>query len=415
MSHFLQIALNVVLSLFGCAFLIWLLVRSIKNSEDPAKTVFKWLFTVALVTGEIFLIRHLSRSLHEGGPVANFGPALFLVVSLAAVGITLSIVWTPQISELLSRPLGSLFDGGNVPPEPKPFYSIAHARRKANQPLEAVVEIRKQLAKFPDDYEGINLLAAIQAEDLKDLPGAEITLNHFADSPGAPPKQVAAALFQLADWHLKLARDADSARAALEKVIAKFPNTDLALAAAQRLAHLGGTKEILLAARDRRPVAVPEGPKSPGLRDSMADLRPAETDPARQAAAWVKHLEQHPLDAEAREKLAVIYADHYHRLDLAAGELNQLIQIPEQPPKHVAHWLNLLADLQVRSGADYDTVRATLERIIERFPGSVVAERAQSRLNHLRLELKGQKETPDIKPGVYEQNIGLKGRSPHRL
>ena len=40
------------------------------------------------------------------------------------------------------------------------------------------------------------------------------------------------------------------------------------------------------------------------------------------------------------------------------------------------------------------------------------AVRAQSRLNHLRLEPKGQKETPDIKPGVYEQNIGLKHGSP---
>jgi hypothetical protein len=35
----------------------------------------------------------------------------------------------------------------------------------------------------------------------------------------------------------------------------------------------------------------------------------------------------------------------------------------------VAHWLNLLADLQIRGGADYDTVRPTLEKIIEHFPG----------------------------------------------
>ncbi len=43
-----------------------------------------------------------------------------------------------------------------------------------------------------------------------------------------------------------------------------------------------------------------------------------------------------------------------------------------------------------------------------------VAELAQSRLNHLRLEIKGQQEeTPGTKLGVYEQNIGLKYGSPH--
>jgi hypothetical protein len=79
----------------------------------------------------------------------------------------------------------------------------------------------------------------------------------------------------------------------------------------------------------------------------------------------------------------------------------------------VAHWLNLLADLQIRAGADYDTVRPTLEKIIEHFPGMAVAELAQSRLNFLRLEIKGKKEeTPGITPGVYEQNIGLKQGSP---
>ena len=253
-----------------------------------------------------------------------------------------------------------------------------------------------------------------QAEDMKDLSGAEMTLNHFCDSPAAPPRQVAAALTQLADWHLKLAQDSDSARAALEQIIAKFPGTEMALAAAQRIAHLGGAEKILLAAHDRRPMAMPEGVKSIGLRDSLRDLIPAETDPVKLAADYVKHLEQHPLDTEAREKLAILYAAHYKRLDLATNELAQLINEPNQPPRHVAHWLNLLADLQIRSGADYDTVRPTLEKIIEHFPGMAVAELAQSRLNVLKLEIKGQKEqTPGTKLGVYEQNIGLKYGSPH--
>ena len=56
----------------------------------------------------------------------------------------------------------------------------------------------------------------------------------------------------------------------------------------------------------------------------------------------------------------------------------------------------------------------TLEKNIEHFPGSSVVEPAQSRLAHLKLEIKGEKEEPPgTKPGVYEQNIGLKYGSPH--
>jgi len=323
--------------------------------------------------------------------------------------------WRNSIIDLIANPIGALYDGGREEIEPKPYYSAAISKRKLNKPLEAIVAIREQLAKFPDDFEGVTLLASIQAEDLKDLSSAEITYNHFCAAKDAPPRQVAAALTQLADWHLKIAQDADSARAALEKVIMKFPDSELSNAAAQRIAHLGGAEKILLAAHDRQAMFVPEGVKNIGLLDSTEFLRPAETDPEKLAADYVRHLEQHPLDTEAREKLAVIYARHYKRLDLATIELAQMINEPKQPAKRVAHWLNLLADLQIHGGAEYETVRETLEKILELFPGAPVADLAQSRLNRLKLEIKGQKETPGKRLGVYEQNIGLKYGSPRQL
>jgi tetratricopeptide (TPR) repeat protein len=400
MSHPIKIAVDVALPVVGLAFLIWLAVRTLKRAEDPAKMLFKLAFTIPFVILCIW----------TAGRTGTFGPFLIVIM-----GIVLSIMWTPHLSEWFSRPLAGLYDGGDEPLEPKPYYSIAQARRKRREFLEAVVAVREQLAKFPNDFEGVALLAGIQAEDLKDLASAEMTLNHFCDQPNPPPRQFAAAMNQLADWHLKLAQDADSARAALEKIIARFPDTELSSQAAQRIAHLGGTEKQMLASLDRQPMALPEGVKSAGLRDSMKDLVPAETDPAKLAADHVKHLEQHPLDTEAREKLAVIYAGHYQRLDLAAGELNQLIEAPHQPAKQVAHWLNLLVDLQVQLGADYETVRGTLERIIERFPDLAAGEMARTRLGRLKLELKGKKETPGVKLGVYEQNIGLKQGSPRQL
>jgi tetratricopeptide (TPR) repeat protein len=414
MSGAFEIVGEVILLIIGLGCTGWLFLRALKRSEDPSQQVFKLVFSVGLVVGEVLLIRKTSGGLGTG-MAADFGSALVMAGSVAISGIILGIMWTPQISALLARPLTSAFDGGDEPPEPKPYYSIAQTKRKLDKPLEAIVEIRKQLAKFPNDYEGVILLASIQAEDTKDLPSAEITLNRFCDSSGAPPKQVAAALTQMADWHLKIAQDSDSARVVLGKIIARFPETGLALQAAQRSAHLGGAQKILMAAHDRQRVSVPEGVKNIGLLDSSEHLIPVEADPEKLAADFVKHLDQHPLDTEAREELAIIYARHYKRLDLATLELTQLIEQPNQPHKRVAHWLNLLADLQVQGGADYDTVRGTLEKIVESFPDLPVAEIAQSRLSRLKLEFKGKEETPGIKLGVYEQNIGLKYGSPRQL
>ena len=394
MRHILLIVLDTTLSLIGLAGIVWFFCRGLKNSEDPAKIIFKCIIT-AVLTPFCF---SLAFAMGYLGPIV-----------IAIWGISMSIVWTPHISDFLISPLTNMFDGGNEPPEPKPYYSIALSKQKLNKPLEAVVEIRKQLAKFPNDFEGVTLLANIQAEDMKDLQSAEITFNHFCNLENAPPQQVAAALTQIADWHLKLAQDSDSARAALEKIVARFPDTELALAAKQRIAHLGGTEKILLAPHDRHPVFVSEGIQSAGLRETMQDLVPEETDPKKLAVELIKHLQQYPQDTEAREKLAVIYAHHYERLDLAEMELAQLINEPNHPPKHVAHWLNLLADLQIQGGADFETVSATLEQIVKKFPDLPVAERARARRNFLKLEIKGRQEkTPDKKLGIYEQNIGLK-------
>jgi hypothetical protein len=90
--------------------------------------------------------------------------------------------------------------------------------------------------------------------------------------------------------------------------------------------------------------------------------------------------------------------------------LNQLINQPKQPARNVIHWLNLLADLQIRRGCPYDTVAETLAQIIERYPNHAAATLARNRLDLLRIELKAQATPRSIKLGTYEQNIGLKQR-----
>jgi tetratricopeptide (TPR) repeat protein len=408
MSRILEITVNFFWLAVVVGGGIWLFILTLRRSDDPAALIFKWVITLAL---GIPIVLAITKMLKNGFATGGLGGAIIAIGGVFltwVLGLIMFIIWRHSVTDLFANSIGSLYDGGKEQVEPKPFYSIAISKRKSNKPLEAIVEIRKQLAKFPNDFEGVTLLANIQAEDLKDLPSAEITFDHFCGRPDAPPNQVAAAWTQMADWHLKIAQDVDSARVVLEKIIAQFPDTALALQAVQRIAHLGGTEKILLDARDRQAVFVPEGVNNIGLLDSSEFLRPTETDPEKQAADLVKHLEQYPLDTEAREKLAIIYARHYKRLDLATLELAQLINESNQPVKRVAHWLNLLADLQIHGGADYETVRDTLEKIVERFPDLPVANIAQSRLGRLKLELHGQKETAAVKLGVYEQNIGLK-------
>jgi hypothetical protein len=388
-------------------FAVWLLIRSFKTSEAPGLLIFKWGLTMALV---VFLWLKIGPMIPEGGGETIGG----MLLAAACMGV-IAILWRGSLIESVIKSFISIIDGGNEPPEKKPYYSIATAKRKRGFYLESIVEIRKQLAKFPNDFEGVMLLASVQAEDMKDLPGAEMTLNHFCALPKAPPKQVAAAWTTMADWHLKMGVDVDSARTSLQKIVERFPETEMALQAQQRMAHLGGVEKILLAQHDRPRVVLPEGVNNIGLLDSTEFLKPVEIDPGKLAAAHVKHLEAHPHDSEVREKLAVLYAKDFQRLDLATMELMQLINESRHSPKQIAGWLNLLANFQIENGADVATVRATLEQIVERFPDLPLADVTRRRLARINSEFKSKEKTPGVKLGVYEQNIGLKYGSPRKL
>src|SRR5260370_38230548 len=85
-----------------------------------------------------------------------------------------------------------------------------------------------------------------------------------------------------------------------------------------------------------------------------------------------------------------------------------MVQHPSRPPRLVVSWLNLLADLQIRCGAGYDTAKQTLERIIALAPNLAPAENARKRIALLRLELKGLEKSDSVELGSYEQTIGWK-------
>ena len=200
------------------------------------------------------------------GPFATSsqGGAFIGVPLAAACGIVLAVIWRHNIADLVAKPFSSLYDGGSEEPVPHPAYSIAQSKQKKGQYLEAMAEIRKQLERFPTDVEGQMLLAQIQAEDLKDLPAAELTIERFCAQPGHAPQNIVFALYSLADWHLKITQDREAARRHLEKIIELFPDSEFALGAAHRIAHLG-SPEMLLAPHEQKKFTVPEGVRNIGL------------------------------------------------------------------------------------------------------------------------------------------------------
>ena len=397
--RFLEIAVKVVEYAAAAGLLAYAAFVILKKSEEPLKIIIKAVFTIPFV-------------IYCFDTAAKMGPnGLFLVMVGA---LLVAIIWTPHLGDVVTGPLMGLFDGGNDRNAAQPFYFIANAKRKRGLYLEAVTEIRQQLKKFPNDYDGVMLLASIQAENLKDLPAAEITLHQFCESPKVPENRIAAAWTALADWQLQYHRDAASARASLEKIIARLPDSNFALAAAQRIAHLGGAEENFMTQHERPNIVVPVGVQNLGLLDAPKILPPAETDPTALAENYLQHLAGHPHDSEAREKLAVIYARDFRRLDLAAQELTTLIEETRHSSKQIAGWLNQLANFQIELGDDIAAVRATLEQIVERFPGLSVADIAQRRLAQIGQEFRGREITATVKLGVYEQNVGLKYGRPRR-
>jgi len=384
---------------------VWFMIRSLKRSDDPPRLIFKWCLTALVIGGLIWWV----------GPMVGHDDDSAIVGMIAAFvcALALAVIWRQTLADMVAKPFASLYDGGSQEPIPHPAYSVAQSKQKLGKYLEAVAEIRKQLDRFPTDVEGQMLLAQIQAEYLKDLPAAERTIEQFCAQPGHAPQNIVFALYSLADWHLKVGQDREAAQRDLEKIIALLPDTEFALGAAHRIAHLA-TPEMLLAPEDRRKFVVTEGVRNLGLLRGHEPFKTAEPSPEQVAAECVKRLEQHPLDTEAREKLAVLYADHYGRLDMAANELEQMITQPNQPGRLVVHWLNLLADLQIRHAAGLEATQQTLQRIVDRDPKAAAAEIARNRLALLKLELKAKDRGQAVKLGAYEQNIGLKRDLPRR-
>ena len=380
--------------------------RTTKRGEEVSPLPLKVATTVVLIYGTVLFVWSIRDVGQRGGMVGQFGQATLTVGAMAMCALLLASIWGSDLGALPAKWLGSLYDGGSQQVPRQPAYSTAEAKCKRGQYEEAMAEIRRQLAEFPGDLTGILLLAEIQAGHLHDLASAVDTLETLIQNRGQPPGDVAVALNRLADLHLRYAFDPEAARAALERIGQRFPNSEPAHLAAQRLAHLT-SPELLAERQEPHRVHLAHYEQHLGLLEGPPGVHSPIEDPAALAAAYVKHLEKFPADNETRERLAVLYAQYYRRMDLAAAQLEELIAQPHAPTRQVVCWLNLLANLQTRYGNDLTAARQTLERVIQRFPRSAAAEAAQMRLAHLRQTPRPESRSPVLRPGFREdKNAG---------
>jgi outer membrane protein assembly factor BamD (BamD/ComL family) len=388
--------LRIALMLFAAAailgfigFLFW---RALRRSDEPVRFIVKWLIT-------FLIVGWLGYETRRAQGTDRLWVLILVALPSAAV---LIVLWGRSIGGLVARPFENMFMGGDEEPDPQPLYSTAEGLRKRDRYREAIYAVQEQLTKFPNDFTGQIMLAEIQAENLGELPSAEITIHRICEQPNHPPANIAFALNTLADWQMKYAQDADAARRTLEKIIERYPDTEFERTASNRIAHLA-SPEMLSKNREHAPIALKHGVEYLGLLKDQSHLMPREKNAKEEAAKLVAHLDAHPMDNEAREQLAVIYARDYGRLDLAAEQLEQLIALPGESPKHVVRWLNLLADLQIYATTRTELAEQTLRRIIDLYPNQSFAALAEQRLGSLGLELKRYETTRVVKFGPGEK------------
>jgi tetratricopeptide (TPR) repeat protein len=368
-------------------FLCWVAWKILRKSDDPVKIAFK-------VGASLLFIPFFFWAM-KAGPYA---PLL-----LAPVAVVLGIWWAPHWGAWLAKPITNLYEGDDTPPTPKPFYSIAEAYRKRGKFEESLQEVDAQLERFPGDYEGMMFKARLNAEDLKRLDVAMPIIHEVAGGTIYTEGQRFDALAQLSDWQMSIARDREAAKAALERIIQIFPESTYSELAAQRIAHLA-SPEMMAEKALAAPIRLKSYEKDVGLR-KMWTPEPGKSQEDT-ATEIQEHLAAHPLDTEAREQLAKLYADELAQPDEASQQLERLIAMENQPLKRRAHWLNLLADIDMKRG-DLAAARVSLTRILVLSPDHPVADAARMRMDYLKLEGRKNEKSQDIRLGSYKKDLGL--------
>ena len=320
-----------------------------------------------------------------GSPMSTMiGMLMSFIFMIMLVGLW----WSPLI-DLLGETFG-IFTGGNRRIEERPIYSPVEALTKRGKYQEALEELERQLSVFPGDVEGTLLLMDLHARHMGETGPAREAVEEWLTDESRSPSAIFRVLAHMADLHLRLDRDRESAAACLERARSLCSGTREEALATQKLAHLG-TGEFVRTKKKTARIELREFDRRLGLRQST----PAEEEPEHsgtddeELAAWLRQLEEHPRDWEARERLAQLYARR-QAPDLALEQLEFLLRLPNQPVRKRVQWYHRMADVHMVSGGGAEAARKCLERVVGLCPGTFHQVQAEKRIRLLGRESRGR-------------------------
>jgi tetratricopeptide (TPR) repeat protein len=269
-----------------------------------------------------------------------------------------------------------------------PLYSRAIAAIHFDKYEEAEKAVLAELESCEEDFEGWLMLADLYANHFNDLPGAEKLIRETCGHPSTNASQFAVAFHRLADWRLKLARDPCAARAALEEISRRHPNSHLDRMARLRASRLPASREELIARESVKTIILPVRQRA--FDDSVAvpDTRMSRQEAVARSQQCIERLQNDPDDIAARENLARLYAEGLEHVDMGLEQLALLLEMPDAPPSKAAEWLALMASWHLQDPQGQSAAHDVMERLIGLYPQTPQAFTAQRRLNLMKIEAK---------------------------
>ncbi len=394
--------------LFGVLLipLLYFIWKQIKNpNNDPVKVIVRWVITLMAV---FFVFYGPAQS---GGGIGLIFVLLLMIPCLVLIGL----MWAPAIGNWVASPITNAMTGDSRESYNKPEYGIAIARRKRGRYVEAIEAIDVQLAKYPGNLDGLMLKATIEAENLGDLSAAAATIQETLSDQGQLNYRLPVALNKMAEWQLTIAGDSDAARRTLQQIRTAQPNSQAAQLAAQRLASLDSSEESESAVVDFNESYQKLVEESAQKDDFTSPLELPKAIELNQQQVHEKafqtclsRVETHPDSINNREELAALYLGEGKEPAMALKQYEYLLALPGTTIHQKTAWLNKIADIQLKSGESYETIRATLEQIIALDPRAAPAARAQQRISYLPIELRSaNRKTKRLKLGSYDDELGL--------
>lgn len=326
----------------------WILAAMFRQAKDKAELTFN-----------VAVFGFFSTALAAALAYAN-GPLFF---GAAAILMLLPIVhFTLDLAEQ---------------PVPRPVYDRAIGQMKFGKYQQAEWELISQLEKREEDFQGWMMLAELYATQHRNIEDAARVILDICQNPKTQPAEISIACHKLADWQIEIAENPDAARAALELLGRKLPDTHFARMAQQRIKQLPRSPEELAQAKK------PKRVKLPALREELGagqEKKRSKGEASAEVNRLVERLTEDPDDISSREKLAGVLAVDLAKADLGIEQLRLLMEMPDTEDELKAKWLGQIAAWELTLKNNPAQYERLLNEIIHSYPQSAQAFAAQRRL-----------------------------------